>query len=313
MFDKRLPVINFATLHEAKTLRALDNACRTWGAFELVGHPVSQAQRSALSEAMHGFFGKTKKQKNHVARTEANPWGYYDSELTRETQDWKEIYDYGLADGPDKQPQWTDAPTGFEKTLSEHFALCEKMSFDLLGAIAENLGATVTETCAFFRPNHTSFLRLNYYPPCPSPAFPMDDAPATEGFLGVNPHTDAGALTLLLQEQRSGLEIFHQGGWLRISGGALVVNIGDIIQVWSNDRYTAPLHRAAANCQMERFSAPFFFNPKYKTQYQPLPATIDSDHPPRYSAINWGEFRRQRAAGDYSRMGKEIQISQFRI
>ena len=55
----------------------------------------------------------------------------------------------------------------------------------------------------------------------------------------------------------------------------LVVNIGDIVQVWSNDRYKAPLHRVVANADKEWFSVPFFFNPGYSTSYAPLPSTID--------------------------------------
>ena len=57
---------------------------------------------------------------------------------------------------------------------------------------------------------------------------------------------------------------------------------------------------------------PFFFNPDYAVDYAPLASTVQGADP-RYHAINWGEFRRQRAAGDYADMGEEIQIAQFRM
>jgi len=79
----------------------------------------------------------------------------------------------------------------------------------------------------------TSFLRLNYYPPC---------------------------------------------------ANALVINIGNIVQVWSNDNYRAP-----------------------------LPSVCDAAHLPRYRLISWGEFRAARAAGDYADYGEEVQISHYRI
>ena len=63
--------------------------------------------------------------------------------------------------------------------------------------------------------------------------------------LGVNRHTDAGALTLLYQDDVASLQVLHDGAWVLVepSAGALVVNLGDMLQVWSNDRYEAPLHR----------------------------------------------------------------------
>ena len=83
--------------------------------------------------------------------------------------------------------------------------------------------------------------------------------------------------------------------------------------MWSNDRYQAALHRVRASASNERYSAPFFFNPAYKTNYAPLPTTIDHSHPARYRSINWGEFRAARAAGDYSDLGEEVQISHYRV
>jgi isopenicillin N synthase-like dioxygenase len=136
---------------------------------------------------------------------------------------------------------------------------------------------------------------------------------APTGYLGINHHTDAGALTLLLQDEQPGLEVFHDGAWKLVEPlpDALVVNIGDIVQVWSNDQYRAPLHRVLANADAERFSVPFFFNPAYSTVYAPLPSTVDTQRPPRYRPINWGEFRAHRAAGDYADAGEYHQISHY--
>ena len=68
-----------------------------------------------------------------------------------------------------------------------------------------------------------------------------------------------------------------------------------------------------ANADYERYSAPFFYNPSYQTNYAPLPGTVSEQMPARYRPINWGEFRAGRAAGDYANYGEEIQISQFRV
>jgi hypothetical protein len=67
-----------------------------------------------------------------------------------------------------------------------------------------------------------------------------------------------------------------------------------------------------ASASAERYSALFFYNPDYRMEYAPLPGVVDVQHPARYRAINWGEFRAGRAAGDYASQGEEIQISHFR-
>ena len=136
---------------------------------------------------------------------------------------------------------------------------------------------------------------------------------SSELLFGVNHHTDAGAMTLLLQDEQPGLEVFHEGAWRLVEprSDAFVINVGDIVQVWSNDRYRAALHRGLVSPDAERFSVPFFFNPAYSAEYAPLPATTDARNPPRYHPINWGTFRARRAAGDYADHGEYVQISHY--
>ena len=81
------------------------------------------------------------------------------------------------------------------------------------------------------------------------------------------------------------------------------------MQVWSNDRFKAPLHRVLASVDQARLSAPYFFNPSYETICAPL---VKADERSHYRPIHWDEFRYGRAAGDYQDRGEEIQISWFR-
>ena len=175
--------------------------------------------------------------------------------------------------------------TGFESCLDAHI--------DLDAAFGE----------------HSSFLRLNFYPTCPEPATDTLNLVPPEGELGISHHSDAGAVTVLIQDGFRGLQMYHEGRWLDLGSerGEVVINIGDVVQVWSNDVYRAPLHRVVANPDTTRISIPYFLNPAYTYDYAPLAGT------PRYRPINWGEFRSQRSAGDYADLGSEIQISDFLI
>jgi isopenicillin N synthase-like dioxygenase len=307
-----VPVIDVGDL-DSDAQRAIDEACREWGFFQIVGHGIGAQLRAALLAEMHGFFALPDERKRGVERTASNAWGYYDRELTKNVRDWKQIFDVGPAEdrGPlaGSTPQWPEDLPGFRETLEAFSGGCGRVAGRLLEAICINLGRPADALSGAFGADHTSFLRLNYYPTCPDPARP--DAPTTpeHGHFGIHHHTDAGALTVLLQDEQAGLQVLRGGLWHTVEPreDALVMNIGDVVQVWSNDAYTAPLHRVIASAAHARYSAAYFFNPSYATDYAPLSGT------PRYRPINWGEFRAGRAAGDYADLGEEIQISHYRI
>ena len=189
------------------------------------------------------------------------------------------------------------------------------LAFELTEVIGAALSASPGMLSSLFQPEHTSFVRANYYPVCPNPESPADISTPVQGHQGINHHTDSGLLTILLQDGAPGLEVYKAGSWHLVEPleDALVVNIGDIAQVLSNDRYQAALHRVRASHTSERYSVPFFFNPSYSASYQPLRSVVETGERPLYSAINWGEFRASRAAGDYADIGEEIQISDFRL
>jgi isopenicillin N synthase-like dioxygenase len=235
--------------------------------------------------------------------------------LTKNTRDWKEIFDYGPAEGATRRPQWPQAIPEFRSAVLEYYAECEALAFRLLIAVANNLQVASSCLLAGFLPEHSSFLRLNFYPRCPRPERPEGINTPCKGHLGLNHHTDSGAMTLLLQDDQPGLEVFKDGEWHLVEPrpGALVINVGDIVQVWSNDRYQAALHRVIANANAERFSVPFFFCPAYSADYAPLPTAVGEMTPPRYRRINWGEFYNSRAKGDFADYGEEVQISHYRI
>jgi len=310
-----VPVIDAERLGESRSLRALDGACREWGFFQMVNHGITQSTIDALQSEMRGFFAQPAEVKGRVARSSETPWGFFDQELTKNTRDWKEVFDCGPPLDPTMEDRWPVATPRLRPALTAFTNACEGLAFRLLSAISINLGMPPGYLARGFVPSHTSFLRLNYYPLLfDAPTWPSDAGSAPKEELGVNQHTDAGALTLLLQDEQPGLEVSRAGGWHLIEprADALVVNIGDIVQVWSNDRYRAALHRVRASENRARFSAPYFFNPAYETTYAPTPSTVDKHTPPHYHRIRWGEFRSLRAAGDYRDCGEEVQIDHYR-
>jgi isopenicillin N synthase-like dioxygenase len=325
-----IPIIDLGRFEDDETARErvvaeVGAACRDWGFFQVVGHGMSDQLLDRVWAEARAFFELSRASKLEISRTADNPRGYYDRELTKNARDQKEVFDFGYVlhpDLPDDAPanrapvdgynQWpADAPA-LRATMTEYFAACERLGARIFQAFCLGLGLEADHLEDYFRP-HTSFVRLNYYPLHD----PLDSGEAAEatglGDMALGHHTDSGALTILLQDDVGGLQVHDGDGWIDVppTEGAFVINIGDMTQVWSNDRYRAVLHRVRPMKRAARYSIPFFYNPSYETDCEPLPTSHGGRA--RYRPINWGEFRAARTAGDYADYGEEIQIEHFRV
>lgn len=318
-------------------MEAIRWAAEEWGFFYVSNHGVSDKQLASFQDQIRAFFHLPKDIKRTIRRTATNSRGYFDDELTKNRVDWKECVDVG---GQHEDPeadivgfdgkrirmgddcnQWIKQDINvlpdFRAHVQQHFQSMERMSRRLMMVFAMLMDKEATFFDQYFGvPSveqnqkrevvNSSFLRLNYYPVAPSPNETM----------AVHHHTDAGALTVLLQDDNvASLQVFHRetSQWVLIPPrkDTFVINIGDMLQVWSNDHFRAPLHRVLANGSQERISAPFFYNPSYDTTVAPLRARKETNDIEHYSPISWYEFRRQRFAGDYADQGQEVQIDQY--
>jgi isopenicillin N synthase-like dioxygenase len=278
----------------------LATACSEWGFFQLVNHGLAAALLQETQELMRDFFAQPAAAKQAFSRELDSPWGFYDRELTRNLRDRKEIFDFCL----EEKLNWPCQPAGFEATMRAYASHCHKLGLRLMALACAGLGLESDRLESHFAPCHSSFTRLNYYP---TPSGISGEV----GPLGISRHTDAGALTLLLQDRVAGLQVYKGGKWLDVEprSDAFTVNVGDMLQVWSNDRYRAPLHRVLASSERERYSIAYFLNPDYDCVVTPQVGTPDAT---RYRAISWREFRELRALGDYGDYGEEVQLSHYR-
>lgn len=323
-FIEQVPVIDIgavtrdATSHDARTaVDEIANACRKWGFFQVVNHNVSDELIADTWTQTRRFFTQPLSRKERVIRTRDNPWGYYNNELTKNQRDKKEVFDY-TTDGVDPiysaENRWPAGDEDFRETMRAYRDACTDLGLSLLEAFCVGIDLPPDHMRKDFAENHTGFIRLNYYPvedPMASSGVPH----LAEADLGIHHHTDAGALTVLMQDDIGGLQVFKDGYWHNIQPvpGAFVINTGDMMQVWSNDRYQAAVHRVLAMNTSDRFSIPFFFNPSAATTVSPFSTVVSDEKPARYKTIHWSEFRGKRTDGDYADYGPEVQIAQYRI
>ena len=148
------------------------------------------------------FFALPRDEKRRHLRSRDNPWGYYDRELTKERRDRKEIFDIGpdaggmaaQASGPFAgTTPWPSEPADFAAVMQDWFGRMTRLSGQLTGLISASLTGEFSALRPAFEPDHTSFLRLNFYPVDD----PLAGEAGDEADLGVHHHTDAGALTVL--------------------------------------------------------------------------------------------------------------------
>ncbi|GMH30284.1 hypothetical protein Nepgr_032127 [Nepenthes gracilis] len=144
----------------------------------------------------------------------------------------------------------------------------------------------------------TCYLRMNRYPPCPKYSH----------VFGLMPHTDSDFLTILFQDQVGGLQLVKDGKWISVKPNpeALIVNIGDLFQAWSNGMYKSVEHRVVTNQKMERFSTAYFLCPSYDAVIQSYKER------PLYRKFSFREYRQQ-VQDDVKDFGHKIGLPRFLI
>ncbi|XWS53830.1 hypothetical protein CRYUN_Cryun10bG0033900 [Craigia yunnanensis] len=143
-----------------------------------------------------------------------------------------------------------ELPVVCRKSTIEYVKYIRRFGDTLFELLSEALGLQA-EYLSSMECAKEGSLVCYYYPACPQP----------ELTLGVSRHADPGFLTLLIQNEISGLQVLHEGQWVDVHPiqGGLVVNIGDLLQIVSNDKFKSVERRVIANHVGPRISTPCFF------------------------------------------------------
>jgi isopenicillin N synthase-like dioxygenase len=297
-------------------LRAVDLACRDHGFFLLEGHGLDDLIERTWTET-HRFFDAPRRVREDIRRTEDQPLGWYDRELTKRFRDCKEVFDYMHPAGAigEIRNRWPDSLPGFRETQHEFFEAFSDLAEKTLHLVHSALGSGEGVAEAHPGSKMTSTVRLNRYPmEDPVPEDQRGELPGL-GETALGYHTDPGVLTLLLQDEIGGLQAHSRSNeWIDVPSrrGTIVVNLADSLQVWTNDRYRAAVHRVVPMTKQARYSIPYFFNPQLETVIEPIPGL--GDDAPLYRAFTWREFIQARVDDNYSDLGEiDTQASHYRI
>uniref|UniRef100_A0A804L437 Fe2OG dioxygenase domain-containing protein n=1 Tax=Musa acuminata subsp. malaccensis TaxID=214687 RepID=A0A804L437_MUSAM len=287
--DSELPVIDFSRLlhhrFSKEEYAKLHHACADWGFFQLINHGVPDQVMEKIKADIVEFFKLPLEEKKAFAQLPNSLEGYGQAFVMSDDQklDWADML--SLITRPLHSRNidlWPAQPLTFRDSLSCYSMELKSVAGTLLEVMAKNLGVAPEEFSSIFQ-DQTQAVRFNYYPPCPR----------ADEVLGLSPHTDGSGLTLLLQvNDVEGLHIRKRGNWFPVKPlpGALIANIGDIIEILSNGVYKSVEHQAIINVKEERLSIATFHGPReYSAVVGPL-AEIVKGCNPKYVSMSYGEF-----------------------
>ncbi|MBL3664601.1 isopenicillin N synthase family oxygenase [Streptomyces sp. M2CJ-2] len=281
-----LPVIDLSAAHRGKDERArlhdaLHSAAHRVGFFHLVGHGVDPAETDALMAAVRKFFTLPEADRHAISNLNSPHFRGYTrigDERTTGNRDWRDQLDIG-AERPPRIPGpgepsfwWLEGPNQWPAALPELRTvalnwigrLCE-VADRLLRELLTAVGAPSDFYAPAFAERPHLHLKLVRYP-----------GRAPDGNdQGVGAHKDYGFLTLLLQDDVGGLQVQQPDGTFREVPplpGAFVVNLGELLEVATNGYLKATNHRVVSPPgTRERFSVPFFYNPRLDARIDPVP------------------------------------------
>jgi isopenicillin N synthase-like dioxygenase len=281
----------------------VDAALRSTGFLTLVGHGVPEATIAEAWRQAEAFFAQPAEAKLAArAPYPGYPYGYLPplaealarSKGVESPPDLKESFN----SGPEAPPPglddedalafcyaptiWPEAPAGFRAAWRAYYSEMEALAARVMRVFAVALGLEEDFFAPFIDAPISALRALNY------PA--LADPPAP-GQIRAGAHTDYGSLTILLPQADSrGLQIFSAGAWIEVPpvAGAFVINIGDLMARWTNDRWVSTLHRVVVpedGGTERRQSFAFFHQPNWRAAIEPLAAEA-----PKYPPVRSGPY-----------------------
>eukprot|EP01018_Ginkgo_biloba_P036321 Gb_19823 [translate_table: standard] len=290
----QIPIIDLSALDapdlRQKTLTEIASACQQWGIFQAINHGISQTLIKRLQSVGKQFFDLPQEEKETYANNADN--GIVEGYGTKLAQnlhgkmEWIDYYFHMLWPPSQRDlAKWPEQPPSYSREVVDEYgkelpAVVNK----LLLALSISLGL---QECALKDAlggeNLEMEMKINYYPPCPEP----------EVALGVEPHTDLGALTVLVPDNVSGLQVYKDGNWITAHyvPNGIFINMGDQIQILSNGIYKSVLHRSLVHKDKLRMSWAVFCVPPLDTVIGPLTELTNDDNPPLFNAKTFGEYK----------------------
>jgi isopenicillin N synthase-like dioxygenase len=282
-----IPLVDLDNLNGSarhSVIRNIKHACQQYGFFQIVNHGVQETVIKRMLEVAREFFTMPAKYREHLYSEDPSRVVRLSTSFNIQKEDvfnWRDFLRHHCYPLEDYIDYWPTKPSAYREVASKYCTEVRAMTLRLLDAISESLGLE-PDFLNKALGKHAQHMAINYYPRCPNP----------ELTYGLPSHTDPNALTVLLQDQVSGLQVLNKGTWIAVQPipNSYVVNIGDQLQVLSNGIYKSAIHRAIVNSSVSRISIPTFYCPSPDAVIEPASSLINPDNPVRYGKFTYEEY-----------------------
>ena len=191
--------------------------------------------------------------------------------------------------------QWPAYMPEFKTTVTQYNQAMQNLAERIMFIFARALNTDYNQLKHRYFSPATTWLRLLCYPPAPV----LRDA----DLFGSAPHCDFGCITLLAQDENSGLQVASANGeWINASPiqDALVLNVGNMLNRLSNGKLLSTPHRVINTSDRQRFSCAFFYDPNVKANIAPLSSCVSENHPRQYNdKIVFGDYLKHELSSSY--------------
>ena len=308
-----IPIIRLDDPDEATTVERLRKCCLEHGFFYLGGHGMGDLFPEMLSEAAR-FFALPMEEKTHI-RDPKRSRGYTGMEeqmLDPEAQknlgrgDTKEGFYIGRhvpLDHPEYDPSKLKGPNiwptsencslencdGFHDVMQNYFDKASGVCCELNRLLALAIGLEDKYALDEYFKEKFCTLRLLHYA--------AEQSNPESGLFACGKHTDWGMITLLLTDNNPGLQIQVDDKWIDVppksskeEGSLFIVNLGDMLERWTNGMFRSTVHRVVTSGEKERYSVPFFCEPDFDTNVECLAVCCSEENPAKYPPTTSGQF-----------------------
>jgi isopenicillin N synthase-like dioxygenase len=314
--DAEVPVIDISKFTSggmetrATIVDKVRDACERVGFLVITGHGVPEDTIERTFKVARTFFARPADEKQRIKRPGPGISRGYNGVASQSLArtlgnvtppDLMESLGFGpleIGDGPywreghgptHFHPNlWPDDMAEFREAVSDYWHAMEGLSTRLMRVFA--LALDLDENYFVKRSDrHVTNMRINYYP--------AQQIAPEKNQLRAGSHSDYGAFTILRGENApGGLQVLRRGGdWADVPmvEGGYIINIGDLLMRWTNDRWVSTIHRVInppeeVRRNTDRMSIAYFFVPNYDTDVSCIESCMSADHPPRYEPTTAG-------------------------
>ncbi|XP_038895425.1 probable 2-oxoglutarate-dependent dioxygenase ANS [Benincasa hispida] len=300
--DLKIPVIDlfgFDTAHRQAVRAAIGRESSEWGAFQVINHGIPLSLLNQMRTAALSFFRDCPVSDKLAYACDPKSFaseGYgtqmlLDKDVDSQSSvlDWRDYFDHHTLPLSRRNPSnWPHFPSNYRELMAQYSDWMKLLAQRLLALISETIGlpSSWMEDAITGMGAEEGFyqnITVSYYPPCPQPDLT----------LGLQSHSDIGAITLLIQDDVGGLQVLSaQGDWVTVQPDpdAIVVILADQTEILTNGKCKSAEHRVITNSRRARLSISAFHDPPKAVKILPAAELVSESSPLRYREVIYGDY-----------------------